>query len=106
MISRAFDTSFLRPDEKNMDFGGDSQFAQQLMGSSVANGLFLMLFLVIKCCKDRLKHSHCKSCCCEFDADMATMRSKRSNSKSSTTSLSKISYPVEKNDAKRVESRV
>ena len=85
-----------------MDFGND-QFTQQLMGSSVANGIFLLLFVLIKCCKERVKHSHCKSGCCEIDADMATMRSRRSNS-SSTNSNSCVDD--NKNDCKRVESRV
>ena len=76
-----------------MDLGGD-EFTKQLVGSSVANGIFLLIYFVVKCCRDRLKHSHCKSCCCEFDADLATIRSKHSKrddsrSLSSTNSVSK-----------------
>ena len=67
----------------------EDEFTKQLMGSTMANGIFLLVFLVVKCCKERLKHSHCKSGCCEFDADMATIRRKDSSSSDSTNSVSK-----------------
>ena len=52
----------------------DDEFTKQLMGSSVANGIFLILFVLIKCCRDKVKHSHCKSGCCEIDTDMKSTR--------------------------------
>ena len=67
----------------------EDEFTKQLMGSSVANGIFLILYVLIKCCRDKVKHSHCKSLCCEIDTDMK-----------STTRMNELSVSISENDRK------
>ncbi len=85
-----------------MDFGGD-EFTKQLMGSGVANLVFVCVFFLLKCCKERLKSSHCKSCCCEIDTELATIR-RRDRDRDREDSVS--SSTKEKHDHKRGEIQV